>query len=295
MRSEDESMDFWSYPTLYTTLRDRLPPEFRDREAFHSSAMADMAAQGDPIGPKQIDAEHNWLQDFRPYYHLYPGILEPLLSLALDLDTGAIRPPLRALAVCLPTDHKHPRLTFEHGKVQSILMAKGASQQDQVSYDAVNMFIDVGERIESFPIHTFRSFRTTEGFTLQGELDNLPDHESAKFGIQIPRPLITDCVRLCATLCLLADDPEIIEADVLNKDRSKYLDSHDEKYVEKAHRRGKVGWLVGRDLEKSPHYRRGHFALFWTGAGRYIPKVGWRKGTVVHREQVVKVPTGEMG
>ena len=127
-----------------------------------------------------------------------PAFSEPLLNLALDLDTGAIRPPLRALAVCLPTDHKHPRLTFDHGKVQSILMAKGASQQDQVSYDALNMFIDIGERVGGFPIHTFRSFRTAEGFTLQGELDNLPDHESANFGIQIPRPLITDCVRLTA-------------------------------------------------------------------------------------------------
>ena len=25
-----------------------------------------------------------------------------------------------------------------------------------------------------------------------------------------------------------------------------------------------------------------------------VPKVGWRKGTVVHREQMVKVPTREM-
>ncbi|MHB0960531.1 MAG: hypothetical protein ACYC0X_30985 [Pirellulaceae bacterium] len=128
-------------------------------------------------------------------------------------------------------------------------MAKGVSQQDQVSHDAINLFIDIGERVEGYPVQTFRSFRTTEGFTLQGELDSLPDHASANFGIQIPRPLITDCVRLCATLCLLADDPEIIEADVLNKDRQKYLASRDDKFVEKAHRRGKVGWLVGRVVE----------------------------------------------
>jgi hypothetical protein len=288
-------MDFWSYPTLYSTLREKLPPEYRDLDTFHSHAIADMAAQGDPIGPKQIHAEFHWLQDSRPYYHLYPGILGPLLNLALDLDTGGIRPPRRALAVCLPKDHKHPRLTFPGGHVQTILMATGVSKQDQTSYEAINLFIDVGERVAGFPIHTFRSFRTSEGFTLQGELDGLPDHYSAHFGLEVPRPLIVDCVRLCATLCLLADDPEIIEADVLSKDRQKFRDSRDEKYIEKARRRGKVGWLVGRDLEKSPHYRRGHFSVFWTGAGRHVPKVGWRKGTVVHRAQVVKVPTGEMG
>jgi hypothetical protein len=288
-------MEFWSYPTSYSTIRDRVPPELRDLKVFHDTAMSDVVAQGDPIGPKQIDAEYHWLQDSRPYYHLYPGILGPLLNLSLDLDTGAIRPPRRALSVCLPKDHRHPRLTFEQGQVRSILMARGSARFSQKTYDAINLFIDVGEKIAGHPIHTFRSFRTSEGCTLQGELDALPDHPSANFGTVIPRPLIADVVRLCATLCLLADDPEIIEADVLSKDRPKYLATRDEKYVEKAHRRGKVGWLVGRDLEKSPHYRRGHFALFWTGSGRQVPTVGWRKGTVVHREQVVKVPTGEMG
>ena len=59
-------MDVWTYPTLYSELRDKLPPELRDLAAFHSNAMADMAARGDPMGPKQIDAEHKWLQDSRP-------------------------------------------------------------------------------------------------------------------------------------------------------------------------------------------------------------------------------------
>jgi hypothetical protein len=288
-------MDFWSYPTLYNTLRDKLPPEVRDPAAFHHAVMTEMVAAGDPIGPKQMDAEGNWLQDSRPYYHLYPGILGPLLNLALDLDTAAIRPPRRALAVCLAKDHQHPRLTFEDGQVRSILMARGWASVNYVEYEAINLFIDVGENVQGCPVHTFRSFRTAEGCTLQGELDTLPDHPSAQIGIVIPRPMIIDCLRLCATLCLLADDPEIIEADVLNKDRTKYLASYDAKYIDKAHRRGKVGWLVGRDLEMSPHYRRAHFALFWTGSGRHTAKVVWRKGTVVHREKVVTVPTGEMG
>lgn len=137
-------MDFWTYPTLYASRRDTLPPELRDLDTFHANAMADMAAQGDPIGPKQVDAEHKWLKDARPYYHVYPGILDPLLNLALDLDTGAIRPPRRALAICLPKDHRHPRLTFADGQVQSILMAKGEARFGQVCYDAINMFIDVG-------------------------------------------------------------------------------------------------------------------------------------------------------
>jgi hypothetical protein len=47
-------MDFWTYPTLFSTLRDKLLPELRDLAALHSNAMADMVAQGDPIGHKQV-------------------------------------------------------------------------------------------------------------------------------------------------------------------------------------------------------------------------------------------------
>ena len=45
------------------------------------------------------------------------------------------------------------------------------------------------------------------------------------------------------------------------------------KYVDKAHRRGKVGWNVGRHIEVAPHYRRPHMALVWTGTGRAVPKI----------------------
>jgi len=68
----------------------------------------------------------------------------------------------------------------------------------------------------------------------------------------------------------------------------------DEKYVAKAHRRGKVGWNVGRHVEVIPHYRRPHLMLAWTGPGRSVPKIVPRRGSVVHRSIVEKVPTGFM-
>ncbi len=42
-------------------------------------------------------------------------------------------------------------------------------------------------------------------------------------------------------------------------------------------------------MEVAPHYRRPHMALVWTGAGRAVPKVVPRRGSVVHREKVEKV------
>jgi hypothetical protein len=115
---------------------------------------------------------------------------------------------------------------------------------------------------------------------------------SADMGVQIPETLIDDCVRLCCSLCLLENDPSVIEPDVLTKDRDKFEASGDERYVDKAHRRGKIGWNVGRRIEVAPHYRRPHMALVWTGHGRTVPKIVPRRGSVVHRELVEKVPSG---
>jgi hypothetical protein len=91
---------------------------------------------------------------------------------------------------------------------------------------------------------------------------------------------------------LLLRGPQIISPDVLSKDRDKFDRTGDEKCVEKAHRRGQVGWDVGRHVEVAPHYRRPHLMLAWTGAGRAVPKIVPRRGTIVPRSKVEVVPSG---
>ncbi len=44
--------------------------------------------------------------------------------------------------------------------------------------------------------------------------------------------MLTDCVRLCCSLCLLENDRSVIEPDVLSKDRDKFEASGDERYVD---------------------------------------------------------------
>ncbi|MGO8749559.1 MAG: hypothetical protein ACLQNE_26680 [Thermoguttaceae bacterium] len=142
-----------------------------------------------------------------------------------------------------------------------------------------------------FGFLTYRNFPRKPGLTVEQSLAGLRPDCFAGIGIVIPEDLITDCVRLCCSLCLLENDPEIIAPDVLADDRAKYEQSHNEKYVDKAHRRGKVGWDVGRHVEVMPHYRRPHMTLVWTGRGRAVPRIVPRKGSVVHREVVEKVPS----
>ncbi len=63
----------------------------------------------------------------------------------------------------------------------------------------------------------------------------------------------------------------------------------------RARRRGKLGWNVGQRIEVMPHYRRPHPALVWTGHGRTVPRIVLRKGSVVHRDVLARVPTGFVG
>lgn len=72
--------------------------------------------------------------------------------------------------------------------------------------------------------------------------------------------------------CLLENDPSIISPDVLADDRAKFDQGGEQRYVDKAHRRGKVGWDVGRHIEVIPHYRRPHMALVWTGRRREVSR-----------------------
>ena len=111
-------------------------------------------------------------------------------------------------------------------------------------------------------------------------------------GVQVPNDFVMDCTGLCCSLCLPENDPSIISPDVLADDRARFEASGDQRFVDKAHRGGKVGWDVGKHIEMIPHYRRPHMALVWTGRGRAVPRIVPRKGSVVHREMVEKLPSG---
>ncbi len=151
----------------------------------------------------------------------------------------------------------------------------------------------VGQLRIGVPIYTYRIFPRKSRLTVEQSLAGLGMKGLfAEFGVQVPDSFVTDCVRLCCSLCLLENDPEIIFPDDLANGRAKFEVSGDQKFVEKAHRRGKIGWDVGKHIEVIPHFRRPHMTLVWTGHGRAVPRVVPRRGSIVHREAVEKVPSG---
>lgn len=283
-------MDFHTY----TITRDaaRKGGRIEEPNEFYRAAL-DHAAKNPAGGMvSQMIAEQAWEQAQRPYYNVWPSIVPMLTRLNLDLDSTLVRLPTPALCVRLPKQD-NPLVFDWEGKpahIQSILM--GESKQA----DTILMMIDLGETKTAgqfqVPVGSYCNFPRQEGLTVEQSVAALPRRPSNKGLIDIPEAMLSDCVRLCCSLCLLDNDPSVIEPDVLSKDRDKFEETGDQKYVEKAHRRGKFGWNVGRHIEVAPHYRRPHLMLAWTGTGRTMPKIVPRRGTIVHRDVVEKVPSG---
>lgn len=279
-------MDFWTYTTLREATKQLGVQE--DAGSFYRTAFAEAVqmASGEFYG--QLEKEALWEQARRPYYNVWPSIVPMLTRLNLDIDSALIQLPLPALCIRLPKQQNPLKFEWQGQPFDIRCMLMGAANEGKT----ILILIDIGEIVGEVPVYTYQNFLRQEGLTVERSLAGLPKRPSAEIGVQIPDALIADCVRLCCSLCLLENDPEIISPDVLSKDRDKFDQTGDEKYVEKAHRRGKVGWDVGRHVEVIPHYRRPHLMLAWTGTARAVPKIVPRRGAIVHRQAVEKVPSG---
>lgn len=287
-------MEFWNYLTLRDHRRrfGASSLQHNDRNRFYRELFVQARAKQSEELRIQGIVEQNWERARRPYYNLWPSIVPMLIRLDLTVDSALIRGPLPALAIRFPMDRDQELLSFRWKDAQMAIRSMLLGQIE--SEQKISVFMDIGEVIEgsNMPVYTYQNFPCRPGLSVEESLHALPREKSANVGVQVPQSFIQQCVRVCCTLCLLENDPEVISPDVLADDRGKYEETSDPKYVEKAHRRGKVGWNLGKYIEVAPHYRRPHLAMVWTGPGRSIAKIVPRRGSVVHRSIIEKMPTG---
>lgn len=290
-------MKFYEYTTVFDLYR-KIFPELRmkDREAVYLHILAGVHNHPNRklsvTEHNQFYTESRWYENSRPYYNVWPGISKHLIKLRLDaVRTDDVHIPCGTLLFRLSESDR--TLDFGPSKVMSVLA------NDVINNDGdrqIIFYIDVGERDEKgIPIITYQNFIFPAGETINNLIDKYPDDPSLHEGLQIPRETLIDALKLCISCCLISQDKEegLIVPDVLTADREKFERSGDIKYFEKAKRRGKFGWNVGAKLDVSPHWRRAHAALYWTGTGRNTPKIIFRKGSIVHREVVKSIPTGK--
>lgn len=257
-------------------------------------------AAGNGIGVRHSWFERAWRKAGCPYYDVYPAIIPMLTSISLDIPGEHIKPPQGYDSLLLRLPKNREGIEQDGLVVRSVFFsfqlcnrAPGMDAPEQ----GLCVGMDLGERdVTGIPVFTLRAFPLDER-PIEEAMRGFRDHESLREGLQVPIELIERCVRLALTVCLIGEDDELLDPEILAKDRAKYRFADEEKrraLIEKARRRGKHGYRLGAKLEVIPHVRRPHPALYWTGKGRSVPVIRMRKGAIVHRSKLSSIPTGRM-
>lgn len=285
-------MKFHEYTTMYNALGGRIAkngPRLSEgdfwkqgKQLFEDGFKAGIVSQHDKDERQtQSECEHWWMAHKRPYYSIYPAVTKSLLAVKLDLDCSLIKMPVFELLLRFPVGNEPIRSGERY--IKSCL-AVGAKSPAGLM---VQLLIedDGSDKEDKSKIR----FLLKHGITVEESLNRVEDWDNASPDF---KRNIESVIRTFCAVCLLGDDPDIIKPDVLNEHQRQFDETGDFKYVEHARKRGKVGWLVGSQIETCPHYRRPHLALRWTGEGHAIPKIVPVKGAIVHRNKLTDVPMG---
>jgi len=246
-----------------------------------------------------------------PYYNVYPSIIPMLLNLDIDKvsEKSLIIPHgLNSLLINMPKKNnplypiRNIGLSFEHieypdkwttltgdphpgGGHLGLLIESGATENDSVCNNYTTLPLGVTGRADEFTVGEIIKEFLYEWSHTENVVDSVKHSGGTENCIK--------AVKLACTLCLLGNSPELIQPEVLNADEHKLKGQHNiDALVAKARRRGKYGFTIGKDIEVMPHYRRPHLALVWYGSGKKKSKIIPRKGSIVHRSKVEKIPTG---
>jgi hypothetical protein len=236
----------------------------------------------------QLQSEHDWVEARRPYYNIYPSVAEAFTKVDLSkVDCSMIKLPVQDLMIRFQVGRE--LYASKTTKVRSILVRENVTIYEKRGWLAA---INTGVMSGEIPVHTVVGCRMQAGTTIADHLQKgraMPLTDDT-----IDTEAVDNVFRLVATLCLLKDNPEIIEPIPLEADRAKWDRNHDPALIDKAARRGNRGWSVGAHIDVAPGFRRPHFAIRWCGPGGRDPQVRPIKGCLVHRQKITEVPTGHL-
>ena len=293
-------MEFNPYRTFYEMAKKMCPKDTPKRyQEFYGGLITEMGRRKAAASEiNQLILEEIWFQQNRPYYCVYPGVIKGFLNLRLDIPISQLIFPELAFAIKFAKG-KEP-FAFEYrGKsypTKSMIAAKMAEEDGD---EKIMIFLDIGENMpigdgEESTIYTYIAMPVIQGMSIEEAINALPHDPSSYIGPVLPDDFRKNLVKIVAAICLLGEDVDLKEFDVLTKDWDKYQQNHDYKFIDKAIRRGKNGWLIGRrcEDEKNPSYVNPHFQHYWTGKGRTQIILKHKKGFFVKRDKLKEVPTG---
>lgn len=224
--------------------------------------------------------QSRWNTIKSPYYEIYPSIIDTFSRTSIDFESGWLDPPQNLETILLK---------FPVGSKQSWSLFSLMDEPDR-KRKALSMVTYVKEKIISLSIAL--PYTTSIKDAVNAYASKAMDMEihggfSVKDAINL--------VKIYVSLCLIGEDPEFVEPLILNADMANRGNKDLKSLAEKAKKRGKFGFSIGRTIEVCPHTRHPHLAWIRIGKGRQDKKLIKRKGSIVHKNKVVQVPTGFEG
>ena len=222
-----------------------------------------------------------WYRQRRPFFNVYPGVEKCLRNTRLDIDPAAIPPSiiheLGVMEVRTETGSKTPSFflavlpTSQVGKSPSMAVHTMRTDARGVQ-SCVSLF---GKQLDDRGVQ-----KVEDDWGGSSDGDEILTETTAR-------------LRIAIGVMLLAADPRYCEPLLLNRDKRKVLNEAERSVaIERARQNGKFGFDIGKGVEVSPHFRRPHFAIRWTGKGSSIPRLVPVKGAVINESLVTTVPTG---
>lgn len=249
-----------------------------------------------------VAAYLHWTNEKEPYYRIFPGVLEALLKLDVS---KLLKITLPGLPFGLNTlEVEIPECYWEELKFKSFIF-EDISKTLRQEYD------DIPEGMELWAVMIQGLNNTLEPTIIEKstlDLSLLAD----------VTPFELNFLRILFGILSIGENPDIVKQMVLRKDLHKYEAATPEEriqLVEKARRRGVIGFCIGEDIptkaqikrmieeneadivhgRKATHYRCSHLAWVGTGKERAIPKLIVRKGCVVNKDLYKQLPQGFYG
>lgn len=253
--------------------------------------------------------EAQWVADGRPYYDLYPALIESFAALNLNIPPTTIQPPcgMKNLLVSFPDcdANKTARImwiAWQPTRWPSTI--KAAQSGDGLGEPYIVVGGDFGERdSEGYQVANVYAPPPDDSKTIQEWLEALA-YQNDVVEPTVPgiypndQEALFKLVRIAVCLCLLGNHPDYVIPQVLNRDADKAAVATPEELaalIERARSNGKYGFSIGAKIESIPHTRRPHPALYRVGVGRKESKIIFRKGAIVNRKKATTMPTGYQG
>lgn len=274
-------MRFYEHPTYYALAK----RNGQSVDCFYKYYRLHLKQDYEEELKLQLSGELAWYSVCRPYYKIYPCVF-PLIEKLMerDIDSSVFELPKDIPVSLIQTDGKHDLWLPPLASV-CLRFPEGSEFFGLKTCILVSGIADAPD--DGFWLNTQHQ-------PMNGEHQF---HYSGSRRCPIDYELINKYPELRATLAafvamkLLHNDIDFCEREILSKDQMKGKPVTDI-LVNKAKRRGVVGWSLGKRMETIPHSRRPHLGVRWTGKGKTIPKLVPIKGCIVKRKKLTEVPQG---